>query len=103
MNIKKGDNVQVTSGSHRGKRGKVLAVSHDTGRILIEGVNLVKKHQKPKREGEKGEIVTLPRSINASNAMLVCASCGKPVRSGYRMEGEVKVRYCKNCQAPLEK
>lgn len=103
MNIKKGDNVQIMSGSNRGKRGKVLGVVHESGRILVEGVNLVKKHQKPKRQGEKGEIVTLPRSINASNAMLVCASCDKGVRAGYRFDGETKVRYCKNCQSPLEK
>lgn len=103
MNIKKGDNVQITSGTSRGKRGKVLEVVRETGRILVEGVNLVKKHQKPKRQGEKGEIVTLPRSINASNAMLVCSSCDKGVRAGYRMEGETKVRYCKNCQSPLVK
>lgn len=103
MNIKKGDNVQIVSGASRGKRGKVLAVLSDSGRILVEGVNVMKKHQKPKREGEKGEIVTLPHSINASNAMLVCTSCDKGVRAGYRLEGETKVRYCKNCQAPLEK
>ncbi len=103
MNIKKGDNVQITTGSNRGKRGKVLNVARESGRILVEGVNLAKKHQKPKRQGEKGEIVTVPRSINASNALLVCASCDKGVRTGYRLEGETKIRYCKNCQSPLGK
>lgn len=103
MNIKKGDNVKVVSGSSRGKSGKVLEVIRETGRVLVDGVNMVKKHQKPKRQGEKGEIITLPRSINASNVMLLCSSCNKAVRAGYRMEGETKIRYCKNCQSPLVK
>ena len=103
MNIRKGDMVQIITGASRGKRGKVLVVNRADGRVVVEGANLVKKHQKPKRQGEKGEVVSLPRSINASNVLLVCPSCDKGVRAGFRMEGDAKVRFCKKCQAPLEK
>ncbi|MBU6141650.1 50S ribosomal protein L24 [Patescibacteria group bacterium] len=103
MRIKKGDTVAIIAGSSRGKRGKVLSVDRAEDRIVVEGVNLIKKHRKPRNEGEKGEVVTLPRGINISNVALVCASCGKPVRVGARMDGETKVRYCKNCDAPLGK
>lgn len=99
MNFKKGDQVQIMSGKDRGKRGKILAVNIGNGRILVEGVNIFKKHQRPKRQGEKGEIVSVGRYLNASNAALVCGSCDKPSRVGYRRENEVKVRYCKKCQA----
>ncbi len=103
MHIKKGDTVAIITGSSRGKRGKVLSVDHVGSRIIVEGANLIKKHRKPRNEGEKGEVVTLPRGIDISNVALVCASCGKPVRFGSRMDGETKVRYCKNCDAPLGK
>ncbi len=103
MNIRKGDNVQIMAGASRGKRGKVLVVDSANNRIVIEGVNLIKKHQRPKKQGEKGEVVSLPRSVNASNVALVCPSCDKGVRVGFRMEGDAKVRFCKKCQSPLEK
>ena len=103
MNIRKGDNVQVISGASRGKRGKVLVADLANNRVVVEGVNLIKKHQKPKKQGEKGEVVSLPRSIDASNAAVICPSCDKGVRVGFRMEGDAKVRFCKNCQSPLEK
>ena len=101
MNIRKGDNVQVIAGASRGKRGKVLVVNRAGGRAVVEGANLVKKHQRPKRQGEKGEIISLPRSIDASNILIVCPSCDKGVRIGFRMEGDKKVRFCKKCQASL--
>ena len=103
MNIRKGDNVQVISGASRGKRGKILAIYTEKGRVVIDGVNLVKKHQRPKRQGEKGEIVSLPRSINASNVLNICPSCNKGVRVGFRFDGKTKVRFCKKCQSPIEK
>ncbi len=101
MKLKKGDNVQIIAGASRGKRGKVLVADRVGGRVVVEGANLVKKHQRPKRQGEKGEIVSLPRSMNASNVLLVCQSCDKGVRIGFRTEGDKKVRFCKKCQASL--
>lgn len=101
MYIKKGDNVQIMAGKDRGKRGKVLSVDKRSGRALVEGVNVFKKHQRPKRQGEKGEIVNVSRPLNAANIMLVCSSCDKPVRVGYKKEGGEKVRYCKKCKSTI--
>ena len=71
MNIKKGDTVKVLAGKDRAKTGKVLQVVKKTERVVVEGVNVYKKHMKPKREGEKGQIVEIPRSIHISNVKLV--------------------------------
>lgn len=101
MNIHKNDNVQIIAGKDRGKRGKVLKVDSKTGKILVEGVNMAKKHQRPKRKGEKGEIISKPRYVDVSNTMLICGSCAKPVRIGYRTENSQKVRYCRKCQSIL--
>lgn len=101
MYIKKSDNVQIMAGKDKGKKGKVLTVDKAKGRILVEGINLFKKHKRPKKRGEKGEIITMPRFLNVSNAMLVCGSCNKPVRAGYKQEGDTKIRCCKKCKAAL--
>lgn len=101
LRIKKGDNVKVRIGKDRGKTGKVTAVDQKTGRIVIDGLNTVKKHVRPRRQGEKGEIVAVSRSIPAGNVMVVCPSCGAATRVGARMDGEKKVRTCKKCQATI--
>ena len=101
MKIHKDDNVQIMAGKDRGKKGKVLAIDNSKGRILVEGINLFKKHKRPKKQGEKGEIITVPRYLSVSNAMLVCGSCNKPVRVGYKEEEGNKVRYCKKCQTKV--
>jgi len=86
-------------GKDKGKQAKVVSVDSKLGKVLVDGVNMVKKHQRPKKQGEKGEIVTVSRPVNASNAMLVCSSCSKPARVGFKKEGNKKVRYCKKCNA----
>jgi large subunit ribosomal protein L24 len=101
MNIKKGDNVKIISGKDRGKTGKVIRVDINNGKLSVEGLNLFKKHVRPKRQGEKGETVQLPRPMNVSNVMLLCSSCHKATRVGFRMNGEKKTRYCKKCQAAI--
>ncbi len=101
MNIKKGDIVKVITGKDREKSGKVLEVFKDADRVLVEGVNMMKKHMKPKKQGQKGELVSISRSIHASNVMLVCASCKSAARVGHRTEGDKKIRYCKKCNAAL--
>ncbi len=98
MKLKKGDNVTVISGKDRGKRGKILAVYLARARALVEGINIFKKHQKPKRQGEKGETISVPRSINISNVQFYCGSCSRGVRLGYHLEGEAKVRNCVRCK-----
>ncbi|MBI4991922.1 MAG: 50S ribosomal protein L24 [Candidatus Harrisonbacteria bacterium] len=101
MKLRKGDNVQIITGKDKGKRGKILQVDRRSGRILVEGANVFKKHQRPKKQGEKGETITISRPLNASNTMLVCRSCGEPTRVGYRVDGDAKIRYCKKCKAVL--
>lgn len=101
MNFKKGDNVIVITGKDRSKTGKIVAVSHDDNRVTVEGINMFKKHKRPAKQGEKGQIVSLARPMSASNVMLYCSSCKKGRRVGFRMEGNKKVRICKNCQATI--
>lgn len=101
MRIHKGDTVKIIVGKDRGKTGKITRVLPDENRVVVEGVNVYKKHQRPKRQGEKGEIVNVTRPLNASNVMLYCTSCKQASRVGHRMEGSKKVRYCKNCEAVL--
>ncbi len=101
MKLKKGDNIKVLSGKDRGKTGKILRVDPTAGRILVEGINLYKKNRRPRRQGEKGEIIIVSRPFSASKAMLICSSCGKSARTGSRFEGEKRVRYCKKCGSAI--
>jgi large subunit ribosomal protein L24 len=101
MKIKKGDNVKILSGKDRGRTGKVLHAMPDAGTVIIEGLNLVKKRARPKRQGEKGETVLVPRALAVSKVMLICTNCKNPTRVGLRMAGERRVRYCKKCQATI--
>lgn len=103
MTIKKGDNVVVISGKDKKKTGKVLEVSPKTGKVLVENVNIVTKHNKPKSQQDKGGIVKKPAAIDASNVMVVCPVCGKATRVSHtELEGK-KVRSCKKCNGSLDK
>jgi large subunit ribosomal protein L24 len=97
MKIKKNDQVIVISGKDRLKKGKVLQTFPKESKILVEGVNLKKKHSKPKRSGEKGEIIQVSSAINVSNVKLVCPKCGQPTRVGYKFLDKKKFRVCKKC------
>ena len=97
MKIKKGDTVLIIAGKYRGKKGKVLKTFPKEKKILVEGVNLVKKHQRPRRTGEKGQIIELPKPIDVSNAKLICPKCAKPTRIGYKIIEGKKYRICKKC------
>jgi len=97
MRVKKGDNVAVISGKDKGKSGKVLRAIPGLEKVLVESVNVVKRHQKPRKQGEKGQISQMPSPIHVSNVMLICPKCSKPTRVGYRFEGESKSRVCKKC------
>ncbi len=99
MKLKKGDNIKILSGKDKGKVGVVLTVISETSKISANGLNMFKKRSRPKKQGEKGQMVLVPRPFPSSKAMLVCASCKKPTRVGYRMEGNKKVRYCKKCKS----
>lgn len=97
MKIKKGDIIKIISGKDKGKTGKVVKIISEKNRVVAEGLNLYKKHVRPKKQGEKGETVMLPRPIEASNVMIVCSSCKKAARFGCRLEGGQKTRICKKC------
>lgn len=97
MKIKKDDTVLIISGKYKGKKGKVLKIFPKKDKVLVEGINLVKKHQKPKREGEKGQIVQLPSPIFVSNSKFICPKCGKATRIGYKIVENKKTRICKKC------
>ncbi|MCK6462776.1 MAG: 50S ribosomal protein L24 [Candidatus Pacebacteria bacterium] len=97
MIIKKGDTVKILSGKDRGKTGKVSSALPKYGKILVEGVNIRKKHLRPRKQGQKGQVAQIAFPISASAAMIVCKACGKPARAGQKMIGAKKVRVCKKC------
>lgn len=102
MKIKKGDSVRILSGKDRGRQGKVVRVFPKTGRVLVEGVNVKKKHRRSRRQDRKGEIILLPAPMAVSTVELVCPSCGRPTRVGYgRTASGEKVRECKQCGKEL--
>jgi len=101
MKIKKGDKVLVTSGKNRGKTGKVTDVFPRDLRLIVEGVNIQKRHIRPKKSGEKGQVVEIAAPISASNTKLICEKCNKATRVGYKMEKKEKFRVCKKCQNSL--
>jgi large subunit ribosomal protein L24 len=102
MKIKKGDTVLVISGKWKGKTGKVLKAFPKEMKVLVEGVNIVKKHQKPRRSGEKGEIIEIPKPIPVSKVKLICPNCKKATRVGFEISKsngkKVKLRICKKCK-----
>jgi len=97
MKIRKGDQVLIISGKDKGRKGKVIEASPKEGRIVVGGINLRKKHMRPKKAGEKGQIVELPGPLSVSNVKLICPKCKKTTRVGYKLEGEKKYRVCKKC------
>jgi large subunit ribosomal protein L24 len=102
MKIVKNDNVLVISGNFTGTKGKVLKVFPKENRIIVEGINFIKRHTRPSRKNQKGGILEKEAPINASNAMVICPKCNTPSRIGHRvLEDGKKVRVCKNCQEML--
>lgn len=97
MKIHKGDQVLIISGKDRGKKGKILRVFPKKRKILVEGVGLVRKHQRGKKTGEKGQIIEMPSPIDASNVKLICSRCKKATRVGYEIRDDKKYRICKKC------
>ena len=99
MHVKRGDIVKVISGKDKGKEGKVLTAYPETGKVVVEGVAMVKKHQKARMQGQESGILSKEAAIDASNVLRVCAKCGKAARTGVKvLEDGSKVRYCKKCE-----
>jgi len=103
--IRKNDNVLVMTGKDRGKRGRVLRVLPDKNRLVVEGVNFVKRHTKPNpSKNVKGGIVEREASLHASNVQLVCPECGAATRIGRRLlDDGRKVRICRKCEGVVDK
>lgn len=102
MKIKKGDTVQVLSGNDKGKTGEVLEVLPKDDKVIVKGVNVRKKHVKPRRQGEEGGIIAVECAISSSKLNVVCPKCNKPTRIGYNIKDDKKVRVCKKCGAELK-
>ena len=101
IHVKTGDTVMVISGKDKGKTGNVLEVSPKEGKVIVEDLNIVTKHVKPRREGEAGGIMKVPGAMYASKVMLYCSKCKKPTRIAHKGTGSGKVRICKHCGAEL--
>ena len=102
MRIKKGDNVSVLSGNDKGKTGEVLEIHPKTNKLIVKGVNIRKKHVKPRKAGEEGGIISVECAIPSSKVNVVCPKCGKATKIGYTMENDKKIRVCKKCGAKIK-
>ena len=101
MNIKKDDKVVVLSGKDKGKEGKILSADPKAMKVIVEGVNVATKHQKPRKQGEEGGIIKVETPIYASKVQLVCPKCGKATRVGHKIVDGKKIRVCKKCGAEI--
>lgn len=103
--LKVGDTVQVMKGAERGaatKRGKVLAIDRDGGRVRVEGLRMVKRHTKKSAQVPEGGIIEKAGTIALANVQVVCSKCDTATRVGVRTEGDSKKRFCKNCDALID-
>ena len=98
--LKKGDQVQIITGKDKGKKGRVLRIDRMTERVIVEGLNMVKKTQRPKSQNDKGGIIEIEAAIAASNVMMICKKCG-PTRVGINVDGGKKSRVCRKCGEAL--
>ena len=101
MNIKRDDKVIVLSGKDKGKQGNVLSADPKGLKVVVEGVNVATKHQKPRKQGEEGGIIKVETPIYVSKVQLVCPKCGKAVRASYKVENGKKTRVCNKCGAEI--
>ena len=101
MQIKKEDIVKIISGKDRGKSGKVTSAFPKEGKIVVDGINIKKKHLRPRKQGQKGQVIQISTPLSVSSAMLVCPSCKKTTRIGKKTTGAKKIRICKKCGAEI--
>jgi large subunit ribosomal protein L24 len=110
LKLRKGDTVEIISGKDRGKRGKVLEMLRDEGRVIVEGRNVAKKHSRPRpvagsrgAQMTPGGVIEIPAPVDVSNVMLVCPQCDQPTRTGVEVLADGrKVRKCKKCGSQIE-
>ena len=102
VHVRTGDTVIVINGKDRGKTGKVMQVSPSEGKVIVEKINVVSKHVKPRKMGEPGGILQAESALYADKVQLICPKCGKPARVGHVIDGDKKMRVCKKCGAKFE-
>ncbi|RRR71064.1 MAG: 50S ribosomal protein L24 [Candidatus Viridilinea halotolerans] len=109
MHVKTGDEVLVIAGKDKGRRGKIKISIPSARRVVVEGLNIAKRHMKPRGRGKPGGIIDIEASLDVSNVMLICPSCGRASRTGHRFLEETdhkgrqrKVRFCKACDAAID-
>jgi large subunit ribosomal protein L24 len=100
MKLRKGDRVQVLQGKDRGETGEIIRVLPKSNRVIVEGVNMVKKHQRATSAAKQGGIIDKDMPMHASSVAIICSTDG-PTRVGYRIEDGKKVRFCRKCEAVL--
>lgn len=104
LHVKKNDMVKVIAGKDKGKTGKVMRVFPEKGRIVVENLNVVKRHTRPTQTNAEGGIIEKEAALQASNVMLLCSSCNEAVRTGIRvLEDGSKARFCKKCNEIVDK
>ncbi len=107
MRVRKNDQVLIIAGNYRGKKGKVLKVYPEKDRLIVEGVNFIKRHTRPSQQNPQGGIVEKEAPVHVSNVMVICPKCGAPARMGSKLvfdearSRKSRVRVCKNCQEML--
>ncbi|MBI4193377.1 MAG: 50S ribosomal protein L24 [Candidatus Colwellbacteria bacterium] len=99
--IRRGDTVQIVKGKDRGKSGKVLKVFPKRGAVLVEGAHVFSKSMKPRKEGEKGQVIKIARPMSSANVAVICGACGKRTRVRMALEGSAKLRACARCGARI--
>ena len=92
----------MLSGKDRGRQAKILAVMSESGKVILEGLNMIKRHTKPRKQGQSGQIVNKERAVSAASVAIVCKSCGKATRVGYLIDGNTKTRICKKCKSAVQ-
>ena len=103
MKIKKNDKVQIITGKDKGKKGKVIDILAERNAVVVEGINLIVKHVRPRREGEKGQRIQFPSPLNSSKVVLICPKCSKKSKVNYKiLENKKKVRVCKKCKEVID-
>lgn len=108
MKIRKGDKVKILAGKDKGKNGKIIQILPESKRVVVEGLNLLVKNVRPRRQGEKGQRIQFPAPLNVAKVGLICSKCGKITRVGYKFSVSIdgktskKIRICKKCQAAID-
>jgi len=102
MKIKTNDKVKITRGKDNGKEGKIIQVFKDDRKVVVEGANIMKKHVRSRKGGEKGQMIELSAPLRVENVMLICPKCNRPTRIGYKLDGEAKKRVCRKCKEIID-